>query len=267
MFLIIFLLGTKPVHKRPLVKILKVEDLKNDDIVERIKRELGQQLSFKLDSSATKLLGPSDLNKKSSEELKSSKGSTVISTAYTMTTGNCPKSSTEYMKSSNKRTKCFVENTQNSLNHTKNSTDLTKSSTEDSDEGPKKIKVDPDSKEPMKPPEKGSSYIVLNRKVHLERMKRFISMNKSDIPVKRERKFKCEAPLNELKTPVDTIRCSKCGVLYESDILVAHLKTCQGDKRKTKYGCRLCSFTDCDFRQLEAHIKAVHPKRFKKKNL
>lgn len=247
-----------------------MEDLKNDDIVERIKRELGQQLSFKLDPSAAKLLGSCEPTRKGAEYLKNSAGSTVISTAYDMNVGHCPRNSAGHMKRSSEHAKCASENIQSSPDTSKSLRGLVTSPLEDIKDTPedtKKIKVDPDLKESMKPPEKGSGYVVLNRKVHVERMKRFISMTKSEMPLKIERKYKCEAPLNELKTPVDTIRCSKCGVLYESDILVAHLKTCQGDKRKTKYGCRLCSFTDCDFRQLEAHIKAVHPKRYKKQSL
>lgn len=255
-FLIYFLLGTKTAHKRPIVKILKVEDLKNDDIVERIKRELGQQLSFKLDPTATKLLYSSDFTKKSVDSMMCTAVSTTISSTLI---------STDQAKTTIANTKFSTENEPKTAETVKTSTLLIKSPNQDigKDQSFKKIKVDPDSKDTMKPPDKSSSYIVLNRKVHLERMKRFISMSKSDIPAKTERKFKCEAPLSELKTPVDTIRCSKCGVLYESDILVAHLKNCQGDKRKTKYGCRLCSFTDCDYKQLESHIRNDHPKRTK----
>lgn len=258
--LINHLLGTKIGHKRPIVKILKVEDLKNDNIVERIKRELGQQLSFKLDPSATKLVCSNELTKKStacrrdSMCIQSADRGSVISTDYSKTSIEHKKApsdkhnSKDPAKCRGTTIKCNIEENR------------------DGSESGEKIKVDPDSKESMKPPEKESSYIVLNRKLHLERMKRFINMTKTDIPLKNERKFKCEAPLNELKTPVDTIRCSKCGILYESDILVAHLKTCHGDRRKTKYGCRLCSFTDCDYRQLEGHIQTVHPKRSKKIN-
>lgn len=250
--LIYFLLGHKATHKRPIVKILKVEDLKNDDIVDRIKRELGQQLSFKLDPTSTKLLYSSEFPKKSVDTLKCI-ASPLVSTDQTKATTSNAKFSTENEPK-------IVESVQTS-------TILIKNPIQDTDQDitkcVKKIKADPDSKDTMKPPDKGSSYIVLNRKVHLERMKRFISMSKGDIPPKTERKFKCEAPLSELKTPVDTIRCSKCGILYESDILVAHLKNCQGEKRKTKYGCRLCSFTDCDYKQLESHIRNDHPKRSK----
>lgn len=262
-FLIKLLLGPKTGYKRPIVKILKVEDLKNDDIVERIKRELGQQLSFKLESGATKLLSSGDITKKSTENLKSS----VAPVAFPSSTDHCTVIPTENAKTQHNRSSS--ESIQSSVQETKNSTVLVKSTnqdTKDTPEGTKIIKPDPDLKECMKPPEKGANYIVLNRKFHLERMKRFVTMTKGDLPTKAERKFKCEGPLSELKAPVDTIRCSKCGVLYESDILVSHLKTCQGDRRKTKYGCRLCSFTDCDYKQLEAHIKNVHPKRLKKQS-
>lgn len=258
-FVMTELLGTKTGHKRPIVKILKVEDLKNDDIVERIKRELGQHLSLKLESSASKLVGPNELTKKSTECFRSSDCTLTEDPESSITTGDSKISINEETMPSD----C----NQNSVVHTKDSTTAISCNNEQyksAPEGGKKIKVDPDSKELMKPPEKESSYIVLNRKLHFERMKRFISMSKSDIPPKTDRKFKCEGPISELKAPVDTIRCSKCGVLYESDILVAHLKKCQGDKRKTKYGCRLCSFTDCDYRQLEGHIRSVHPKRSKK---
>lgn len=235
-----------------------MEDLKNDDIVERIKRELGQQLSFKFDSSTSKLTSSNELTKKSSECLRNrvytqnSDSDTVITTEHSKTLINQKKRSSDL--------------TQNLGDHTKTSESMqcSNEANRDISENGKRIKVDPDLKESMKPPDKQSSYVVLNRKLHLERMKRFITMTKRDIPPKTERKFKCEAPLSELKIPVDTIRCSKCGVLYESGILVAHLKTCQGDRRKTKYGCRLCSFTDCDYRQLEGHIKSVHPTRTKK---
>lgn len=249
------------------MKILKVEDLKNDDIVERIKRELGQQLSFKLDAGATKFLGSGDIIKKSTENLKSLAAPTTICTAFPSSNDHCTVISTENSKT--QPTRSSSESIQSLDEHTKNSSILIKGTNQDAKDTPectKKIKSDPDLKEPMKPPEKGANYVVLNRKVHLERMKRFASMTKSDLPSKTERKFKCEAPINELKAPVDTIRCSKCAVLYESDILVSHLKTCQGDRRKTKYGCRLCSFTDCDYKQLEAHIKNVHPKRSKRQS-
>lgn len=244
-FIIILFLGLKLGHKRPLVKILKVEDLKNDDIVERIKRELGQQFSFKLDSSASKLLGTTELSKKTKDCSKPAVRPPILSTGCSLVSE-------------------FSENTGTSGDHTKSSVELGRNIEEipDNPEDAKKIKVDPDSKEAMKPPEK--NYVLLNKKVHLERMRRFVSMTKNDLPLRSERKFKCEGPLSDLKAPVDTIRCSKCGVLYQSDILRAHLKACQGEKRKTKYGCRLCSFTDSEYRQLQAHVKSAHPKRSKK---
>lgn len=199
----------------------------------------------------------SEFTKKSVDPIKCTAVSTTISS---------PLVSTDQAKTTIANTKFTTEVEPKIAEAVKTSTIIInpiQDTAKDTIKSANKIKADPDSKDTMKPPDKGSSYIVLNRKVHLERMKRFISMSKSDIPTKTERKFKCEAPLSELKTPVDTIRCSKCGVLYESDILVAHLKNCQGEKRKTKYGCRLCSFTDCDYKQLESHVRNEHPKRTK----
>lgn len=229
--------------------------------MDRIKKELGQQLSFKLDSSATKLLRSNDLSRKSSNTTKTFRGIASTSTPYKSFKETGLTSPSEQVKSVREMSKRFP-GTEPSGNRNV----LTRSTSvgTDTSEGLEPIKTDPDSKELIIPPDKHSNYVVLNNKVHLERMKRFVKMRKTDLPPVTTRKFKCEAPLSELKPPVDTIRCSKCGVLYGSDILVAHLKTCQGERRKTKYGCRLCSFTDCDFRQLEAHIRTVHPKRVKK---
>lgn len=192
MFLIDLLLGTKPT-KRPLVKILKVEDLKNDDIVERVKKELSQQLSFSKMEANTTVQKPTPPSESLVKKIK--------------------------------------------------------------------IKSELESKESIKVPKLPSSYLVLNASVSAERMKRFLSMSKDDIAPKPQRKLKCELPLNELKKPIDTLRCARCGILYERDILIAHSKVCQGSKRKTKFGCTLCSFTDCSYSELEAHVKSEHPKK------
>lgn len=49
--------------RKPLVKILKVEDLKNDDIVARIKKELASNLTFgKTDSIVTPQVSKNTLN-------------------------------------------------------------------------------------------------------------------------------------------------------------------------------------------------------------
>lgn len=163
-----------------MVKILKVEDLKNDDIVEKIKRELSQQITF-----------------------HKSDNTPVITKKVTP-----------------------VEVTD------------------------KNVKEDPESKHASESLKKTPKYIRLSR----ERMERFLNMTKEDIRPKPKHKFACELEWSKVKKPVDTLRCEKCGVLYQRDVYKAHTAVCKGGRTKSKFGCTKCNFTHFSFKELETHL-------------
>lgn len=96
--------------------------------------------------------------------------------------------------------------------------------------------------------------------VTIERMKRFLSMKPEDLP-KTKKKYKCELDAKEWKKPVDTLRCSNCGILYETAKHVEHMANCKGKKVRTKFGCTQCSYTNYSIRELENHIRNAHPKK------
>lgn len=96
--------------------------------------------------------------------------------------------------------------------------------------------------------------------VTIERMKRFLSMKPEDLP-KTKKKYKCELDAKEWKKPVDTVRCSNCGSLYETAKHAEHIANCKSQKNRTKFGCTQCSFTDYNIKELENHIKEKHYKK------
>lgn len=92
-----------------------------------------------------------------------------------------------------------------------------------------------------------------------ERMKRFLSMSVENLPKPQPKKYACEKDIDELKCPVDTLRCEKCGILCEMVNYAGHLKLCKGQiARKPKYGCTSCSFTDPNIKEVQDHIKRIH---------
>ncbi|CAH1964271.1 unnamed protein product [Acanthoscelides obtectus] len=96
-----------------------------------------------------------------------------------------------------------------------------------------------------------------------ERMRRFLKLTTSDLKPPPKKQFKCELPWPNVKKPVDTIRCHKCGVLYQRGILVSHIKVCKGQLPKCKYSCAQCSFSNTSYSELASHVKAEHSKKTK----
>lgn len=100
---------------------------------------------------------------------------------------------------------------------------------------------------------------LLGGGVTSERMKRFLSMSVESLPKPQPKKYACEKDIDELKRPVDTLRCEKCGILYERVNYAKHVKVCKGKIfRRPKYGCTFCSFTDFNIKEVQDHIKRVH---------
>ncbi|XP_019766192.1 longitudinals lacking protein, isoforms J/P/Q/S/Z isoform X8 [Dendroctonus ponderosae] len=218
--------------KKPLVKILKVEDLKSDQVVARIKKELAGTLSF----------GKPDL----ASTQKSSEGRPVQKSAERV--GVKP----------NFQIKLEVpEGTQMvELQHEQ-------SEPEDIEE---EVIIDCDSTITQKDISalgSDSRVIIVQEATRgvftRERREKFINMTISDLP-KKEKFEKCLRPLEELSKPVDQIRCANCGILFKSSLIAKHEFLCQGQRKKSKFGCMYCSFTHDYLQELEEHILKQHSK-------
>lgn len=90
-----------------------------------------------------------------------------------------------------------------------------------------------------------------------ERMKRFFNMTPEDLPIPQRKKYACERDLNLLNKLKDTIKCSRCGHLYERAQIKKHLEHCEKNIMR-QYGCALCMFKHKDKLEMETHISTMH---------
>lgn len=107
--------------------------------------------------------------------------------------------------------------------------------------------------------EKKSEEKKILRGLGHERMKRFLSLSLENLPKPQAKKFACEKDIDELKRPVDTLRCEKCGVMHERVNYPNHVTICKGQlSQKSKFGCTSCSYTNFNIEEIQDHIRRVH---------
>ncbi|VEN38447.1 unnamed protein product [Callosobruchus maculatus] len=248
----------------PMVKILKVEDLRNVDVVERIGKDLGQQmLVTKRDSSKMTSeipLGKGSLDAEIQKTVTEGEGSRVASGAE--------EPMVKILKVEDLKNMDIVERIQ------KEGAQQTLLAKQDS---PKIISDLPLEKESIQkttteekpslvansaheksPPKLGAK---TKNPVSNERWRIFLKLTASDVKPAPKKKPKCELPWPDVKKPVDTTRCHKCAVLYQTDILKSHKKVCKGKLPKCKYSCAQCSFSNTSYSELADHVKEEHSKK------
>ncbi|XP_066155298.1 uncharacterized protein [Euwallacea fornicatus] len=203
----------------PRIKILKVEDLKNDDIVARIKKELASSHNLQPKTPCDK-----------------SKCTVILDKVVTKHSPQIKQECEELSKFK-----------QEAL------------------EAPKDVKKfeGGSTKEVPQRSESISNWKEAKRGIITkERRKKFMKLVEKGLPLKGDKKEQqCYRPLNELPKQKDQIRCPLCGVLFNREVYAVHEFLCQGKNKKSKFGCINCSYTDCNLKELEAHVLKEHATR------
>nr|CAI5865342.1 unnamed protein product [Callosobruchus analis] len=252
----------------PIVKILKVEDLRNADMVERIGKSLGQQMS-----------APKRDYPKIPSKISLQKGSldpeidkTAIEGKRSLIACSIDEPMVKILKVEDLKNMDIVERIPR---------DGGQQSLPAKGDPPKIISdlpLEKESKDPAtqktaieeKPsliiartPKKILSKFTAKTKnpVSSERRRIFLKLRASDIKPVPKKIPTCELPWPNVKKPVDTIRCHKCAVLYQTDVLKSHLKVCKGQLPKCKYSCAQCSFSNISYSELADHVKEEHSKK------
>ncbi|XP_076272080.1 longitudinals lacking isoform X4 [Rhynchophorus ferrugineus] len=245
--------------RKPLIKILRVEDLKNDDIVPRIKKELG--FGFPLQKSmgmVTLNVADKNLHIDSKQEpvMLRGRGGTTAEKIFSIS-GDHDVIKQEACESSDSLSsvltkgddKCSVETFHELVVVPDDHMDIDKESNGNDDDLT-------ELKDDQRIIIVKEGYGVFSQ----ERRNRFLNMKADDVTPKKEKVPKCYSDLSEFGELKDQIRCSSCGILFDREIFTKHQTLCKGNKKKSKYGCINCSYTNYSLKELEQHIASKHYK-------
>ncbi|CAG9818598.1 unnamed protein product [Phaedon cochleariae] len=266
---------------QPKIKILKVEDLKNDDIVARIKLELSQQWSLSKSDSLPSAQKNSVLNHWLTKDVKTDpdEGKVKVQQAE-ITKVETDETSRISLKKKEKATLIelsTIESCKNVSNPNKHTLEKTSSSIK-KQLAPEELK-DSSPKAPTEETKPSTStYSTKNLSLYadekknikkprakrnivsIERMKKFNELSPEQVQPKTKPKRACELTWDEIKKPVDKIRCIQCNELFRREIFLAHSKICKGRRPAKKFRCLLCSFTHVDIKVLGTHVQEEHHK-------
>nr|CAH7735819.1 unnamed protein product [Callosobruchus chinensis] len=248
-----------------MVNILKVEDLKNVDVVERIGKNLGLQMFV------TKRYSPRPTSKILAEKITLNEEieETATEGKRSLIDSSPDEPMVKILKVEDLKNTDIVENIQKhggeqSLLAKRDSPKITSDlPSENESEDPEIQETTTDAKPSNSPHKKILSKFSTNTKnpVSNERRRIFLKLTASDVKPVPKKTPTCELPWENVKKPVDTIRCHKCAVLYQTDILKSHVKICKGQLPKSRYSCAQCSFSNTSYSELADHVKEEHSKK------
>ncbi|KAF7272341.1 hypothetical protein GWI33_014890 [Rhynchophorus ferrugineus] len=217
--------------RKPLIKILRVEDLKNDDIVPRIKKELG--FGFPLQKSmgmVTLNVADKNLHIDSKQEpvMLRGRGGTTAEKIFSIS-GDHDVIKQEACESSDSLSsvltkgddKCSVETFHELVVVPDDHMDIDKESNGNDDDLT-------ELKDDQRIIIVKEGYGVFSQ----ERRNRFLNMKADDVTPKKEKVPKCYSDLSEFGELKDQIRCSSCGILFDREIFTKHQTLCKGNKKK-----------------------------------